>query len=163
EFQRARVHIVRGQLAFASSHGRDAPALLLAAARELEPISPELARDAYLDALAAAIFVGRLAGDVGLQQVASAARAAPLSSARPQGLLLEGLATVITDGYAVGAPSLKRAVSAFRTESLRPGEAIRWLWLAAHAAHDLWDDEGWERLSSQHVELARQAGALTVL
>jgi DNA-binding CsgD family transcriptional regulator len=163
EFQRARVHIVRGQLAFASSHGRDAPPLLLAAARQLEPISPELARDAYLDALAAAIFVGRLAGDVGLLEVAAAARAASISSARPPDLLLKGLAAVITDGYAVGAPLLKRAVRAFQTESLGPGEAIRWLWLAAHAAHDLWDDEGWERLSSRHVELARQAGALTVL
>jgi DNA-binding CsgD family transcriptional regulator len=163
EFQRARVHIIRGQLAFASSHGRDAPSLLLAAARELEPISPELARDAYLDALAAAMFVGRLAGDVGLLEVASAARGAPTSSARPEDLLLGGLVAVITDGHAVGAPLLKRAVSAFRTESLRPAEAIRWLWLAAHAAHDLWDDDSWARLSSQHIELARQAGALTVL
>jgi DNA-binding CsgD family transcriptional regulator len=163
EVQRARVHIIQGQLAFASSHGRDAPPLLLAAARELEPISPDLARDVYLDALSAAIFVGRLAGDVGLLEVAYAACGAPTSSDRPQDLLLDGLAVVITEGHAAGAPLLKRAVSAFQTESLGPADAIRWLWLAAHAAHDLWDDEGWERLSSRHVQLARQAGALTVL
>jgi DNA-binding CsgD family transcriptional regulator len=163
ELQRARVRIIRGQLAFASSHGRDAAPLLLAAARELEPIAPELARDTYLDALSAAMFVGRLAGEVGLLGVAGAAYAAPPSSARPQDLLLDGLAVVITEGYAAGAPLLKQAVSAFQTEELGPVEAIRWLWLATHAAHDLWDDEGWERLSSQHVELARQAGALTLL
>ena len=161
--QRARAHIIRGQLAFASSHGRDAPSLLLAAARELEPVAPDLARDVYLDALSAAMFVGRLGGDVGLLEVAHAARCMPPSSARPQDLLLDGLAVVITEGHAAGARLLKRAVSAFRTEALAPAEAIRWLWLAAHAAHDLWDDEGWEQLSSQHVGLARQAGALTVL
>ena len=163
ELQRGRVHIIRGQLAFASSHGRDAPPLLLAAARKLEAVAPELARDAYLDALSSAIFVGRLAGEVGLLEVAYAARGAPPSSARPQDLLLDGLAVVITEGYAAGAPLLKRAVSAFQTEALAPADAIRWLWLAAHAAHDLWDDHSWERLSAQHVRLARQAGALTVL
>ncbi len=163
ELQRARVHIIRGQLAFASSHGRDAPPLLLAAARELEAVAPELARDAYLDALSAALFVGRLAGEVGLLEVAYAARGAPPSSARPQDLLLDGLATVITEGHAAGAPLLRCAVSAFQTEALAPADAIRWLWLAAHAAHDLWDDQSWERLSSQHVRLARQTGALTVL
>jgi DNA-binding CsgD family transcriptional regulator len=163
ELQRAQVHSIRGQVAFASRHGRDAPPLLLAAARELEPVAPELARDAYLDALSAGMFVGRLGGDVGLLEVARAARGLTASSARPQDLLLVGLAVVITEGHAAGAPLLKRAVNAFRTEPLEPAEAIRWLWLAAHAAHDLWDDQGWEHLSSQHVRLARDAGALTVL
>jgi len=36
ELQRARVHLLHAQIAFGSSHGRDAPPLLLAAARELE-------------------------------------------------------------------------------------------------------------------------------
>ena len=39
----------------------------------------------------------------------------------------------------------------------------RWLWLATHAAHDLWDDESWESLCSRQVRLGRQAGALTML
>jgi hypothetical protein len=42
-------------------------------------------------------------------------------------------------------------------------DAIRWLWLATHAAHDVWDDDGWEELCDRHVALARQAGALSVL
>ena len=54
-------------------------------------------------------------------------------------------------------------MSAFRTEEMPPAEALRWLWLATRAAHDLWDDESWEWLSTRHVRLARQAGALTVL
>jgi DNA-binding CsgD family transcriptional regulator len=42
-------------------------------------------------------------------------------------------------------------------------DALRWLWLATHAAHDVWDDESWEVLCTRHLRLARQAGALAVL
>jgi DNA-binding CsgD family transcriptional regulator len=161
--QRARAHLLRGQAAFGSQHGGDAPLLLLAAAREFEPLDALVARDTYLDALAAALFVGRLAADVGLVDVARAARGAPASSERPQDLLLDGLAVAITEGPAAGAPLLERAVSAFRTADMPAPEAARWLWLATHAAHDLWDDESWEELCDRHIALARQAGALFVL
>jgi DNA-binding CsgD family transcriptional regulator len=161
--QRAQVHLVRAQAAFGSSHGADAPPLLLAAARELEPLDPLLARDTYLDALAAALFVGRLATTAGVVDVARAALAAPPSRGRPQDLLLDGLATVITEGYAAGAAPLLRAVQAFRTQEIAVPDALRWLWLATHAAHDLWDDESWEALCERHIRLARRAGALTLL
>jgi DNA-binding CsgD family transcriptional regulator len=163
ELQRARAHRVRATAAFASSDGRSAPPLLLAAARELEPLDAVAARDTLLDALSAALFVGRLSGEVGIADVARVARAAATASDRPQDLLLEGLATVITEGYAVGAPMLRRAVEAFRTADLPVGDQLRWLWLATHAAHDVWDDEAWHELCDRHVALARSAGALSVL
>ena len=163
ELDRARAHLVRGLTAFGSSHGADAPGLLLGAARELQPLDPQAARDTYLDALAAALFVGRLAGDVGIEQVARAALAAPPAAAeRPQDVLLDGLARTIVEGHEAGAPLLRRAVEAFRGDVAAP-EAIRWLWLATHAAHDLWDDAGWEELCTRHIALAREAGALSVL
>ena len=56
ELQRARVELLRGQIAFASSFGSDAPSLLLAAARRLEPLDLDLARETYLDAWGAALF-----------------------------------------------------------------------------------------------------------
>ena len=146
--QRARLHLLRGRAAFGSSHGGDAPQLLLAAARELEPLDAGLARDTYLEALTAALFVGRLGGDVGVVEVAQAARAARIR--RPQDVLLDGLAVVITDGYAAGAPLLKQAVDA-SDAGHATSEAIRWLWLATHAAHDLWDDESWEELCDRQV------------
>jgi DNA-binding CsgD family transcriptional regulator len=163
ELARARVHLGRGWIAFGSSRGRDAPPLLLAAARELEPLAPPLARDTYLDALSAAFFVGRLAGDVGLEEVARAAGAAPAGSDRPQDLLLDGLSAAITEGYADGAPRLHEAVAAFRAADLVVPDALRWLWLATHAAHDVWDDESWEALCDRQIAVARQAGALSVL
>jgi Bacterial regulatory proteins, luxR family len=61
-----RRHRLRGRIAFGSSHGRDAPPLLLAAARRPEARDPALARDTYLESLVSALFVGRLAGDLGL-------------------------------------------------------------------------------------------------
>jgi len=163
DLQRARTDLLRGRIAFGSSYGRDAPPLLLAAARQLETHDPGLARDTYLESLGSALFVGRLAGDVGLTEVAAAAREAPAGAARPSDLLLDGFAVVITEGYAAGARALKEAVAAFRSEDLPALDAVRWLWHATHAAHDLWDDEGWELLCSRHIELARQIGALSLL
>jgi DNA-binding CsgD family transcriptional regulator len=163
EVQLATAALVRGQLAFVSRHSQDAPPLLLAAARRWEQLSPATARETYLDAIAAALFVGRLSTDAGLTEVAAAARGASTASERPEDLLLDGVATIIADGYEPGTPRLKRAVAAFRTENLEPAQALRWLWLATHAAHDIWDSDSWEALCERHIRLARQAGALAIL
>ena len=163
ELQRARVDLLGGQIAFASNRGRDAPSLLLKAAALLEPLDLTLARETYLDALVAAVYVGRLVGDVGVLEVARAARSIPPSTERPSDLLLDGLAILITDGYSAGTPLLQQALREFRTDSLPGAEALRRLWFATHVAHDLWDDESWEWLCARSVDLARQAGALSLL
>jgi DNA-binding CsgD family transcriptional regulator/tetratricopeptide (TPR) repeat protein len=165
ELQRARVDLLRGQIAFAVNRGSDAPPLLLMAAKRLEPLDVGLARETYLDALWAAMFVGRLASGGGLLEVAQAARGAPPSSQppRPVDLLLDGLALLITEGYPAGTPMLRRALSAFRREDVSKEEGLRWLWLACRAAANLWDDETWAVLATRQVQLARDAGALTVL
>jgi DNA-binding CsgD family transcriptional regulator/tetratricopeptide (TPR) repeat protein len=165
ELQRARVDLLRAQIAFAVNRGRDAPPLLLTAAKRLEPLDVGLARETYLEALQAAMFVGRLARGGGLAEVAQAAREAPPSSQPPRApdLLLDGLARLITEGYPAGAPILRRALRAFRSEDISTEEGLRWLWLACLAAVDLWDHDTWDVLSTRHVQLARDAGALTVL
>jgi DNA-binding CsgD family transcriptional regulator len=166
--RRARVDLLRARIAFASSPGSDTPQMLLQAARQLEPLDLELARETYLEALSAAIFAGRLAGTVGLEEVAEAARAAGRAGSSPQAgravdLLLDGQVLLITEGYTAAAPTLKRALSAFRAEDLSREEGLRWLSLACRTAADLWDDDSWEVLSARHVQLARDAGALTML
>jgi DNA-binding CsgD family transcriptional regulator len=163
DLERAQCDVLRGQLAFISSHGRDAPPLLVAAARQFQTIEPRLARDTYLDALAAALFVGRFGGDVSVREVAAAVDAATLESAGAPDLLLAGLTETITNGYGAGASGLKRAVAAFRADTIATPEAVRWLWLATHAAHDVWDEDSWRVLSDTHIRLARQAGALHIL
>jgi DNA-binding CsgD family transcriptional regulator len=166
ELQRARVDLLRAQIAFATSHSSDVPALLLEAARRLEPLDAGLARRTYLDALWAAMFVGRLSAEgSGVREVAEAARAAPASPQPPRApdLLLDGLAILLTEGYTAGTPTLRRALSAFRSDDVSREEEIRWLHFACRTAADLWDDETWHVLATRHVQLAREAGALSEL
>jgi DNA-binding CsgD family transcriptional regulator len=166
ELGHAQVDLIRAQIAFVVSRGRDVPALLLKAAKRLEPLDVRLARDTYLDAWwAALMFVDRGAGDGGVLEVARAARAAPSAPEPPRAadLLLDGLAVLGTKGHVAATPILKRAVSAFRGDNISRDEGLRWLWFACHIALDLWDDESWEALCTHHVQLSRDAGALTVL
>jgi DNA-binding CsgD family transcriptional regulator/tetratricopeptide (TPR) repeat protein len=166
-FQRALVDLLRGQIAFASSLDSDAPPpkLLLAAARQFEPLDVRLARETYLEALSAALLAGRLALGGSVREAAAAARAAPRPPrpARAPDLLLDGLALVITEGYPAAVPILKQAVSAFRSADVSREEELRWIWQACHGAGLLWDYGSWDLLSARRVELARAAGALTAL
>ena len=165
ELEHARADLLRGQIAFASGHGSDAPPLLLKAARRLEPLDIRLARDTYLEALSVAAYSGRLATGGGLREAAEAARAAP-PPPQPAGaddLLLDGLALLITQGHAAAAPTLKEALSAFSGEGIRGEETVRWHWLAVPAAQLLWEDKSMDLLSARHVQLARDVGALGVL
>jgi DNA-binding CsgD family transcriptional regulator len=165
EFQRARADLLRGQIAFASRRGSDAPPLLLKAAKSLELLDVRLAWETYLEALFAALFVGPLALGGGAREIAEAARAAPPPPQPPRApdLLLDGLALVITEGYPAGAPILKQAVSAFRSMDISGEEGLRWGWQACQGAGLLWDHGSWDLLSGRLVKLARDAGALTAL
>ena len=164
ELGRARAELLRAQLAADPGRGRDASALLLGAARRLEPLHLALARDAYRDAFGAALTAGRLAIRGGVLEVAAAARALP-SAPQPLApdLLLEGLAVLATEGYAAGVPVLSRALAAFRDGQVRATEGLRWLPLACRVSRDIWDDESWYLLSARLTGLAREAGALAVL
>ena len=103
---RARIGLLRGQMAFGAGHSADASTLLLQTAGQLERLDPRLARETYLDAVAAGIFVGRLSDQVGLPEIALAARKAPATpQPRAPDLLLDGLAILLTDGYDAGTPS----------------------------------------------------------
>jgi DNA-binding CsgD family transcriptional regulator len=164
ESLRGRLDRLRAQLAFALRRGNDAPELLLAAARRLEPLEPGTSRETYLEALAAAIFVGRLSGGLGTAEVAEAARLGPPPPRPPRAidLLLDGLVMRFTEGFAAAIGPLKQALQAFR-DAGSSDEAVRWLWLAYRVARDLWDDETWHVLTTLQVQLARDAGALAVL
>jgi DNA-binding CsgD family transcriptional regulator len=161
DFQRARVDLVRAQLAFVTNRGSDAPPLLLKAAERFEPADVALSRATYLEAMAAAMFAGRLAGGCGVAEVARAARVSPRpATPRLSDLLLDGFVARFTDGYVAGVPIFRRAIS---MAVASPGEQLRCLWLASIAALDLWDDQSWDSVSASHVETARATGALTEL
>ena len=165
ELQRARLERLRAEIAFARTRGRDAPALLLDAARRLEPLDAAMARETHLEAMAAAMFAGRFGDHPGVREAAEAARAAPAAPQPPRAidLLLDGLATRFTEGYSAGLPPLRRALDAFRDVEGSTAGDVRWLWLACRLAQDLWDDELWHVLATRGLRVARETGALSML
>ena len=126
--ERARLRLLRGQIAFAATRGSDAPPLLLSAAHDLESLDPKLARATYLDALVAALFAGRLASGGSALEVSKAVLGGPRSPQPPRAwdLLLDGLALLTSDGPSIAVPVLKQAVSAFRDPNSLTEEAMRW-------------------------------------
>jgi DNA-binding CsgD family transcriptional regulator len=164
ELASARVDLLRGQVAFASGLGSDAPPLLLKAAKRLEPLDADLARETYLSAWMAALFAGRFAGAGDLTEVSRAARSlCAIPSPQPIALVLDALTLLVTDGPAAAAPALRQAALVFASDTISAEEQIRWGWLAQAAASARWDDAGWRALLARQVQLARDAGALDQL
>jgi DNA-binding CsgD family transcriptional regulator len=160
ELGRARLERMRARIAFVTRRGRDAPPLLLRAARRLEPLDVRLARETYLEALEAAMYVGSLGSGRGVLEVAEAARAAP-PGPEPllvSDLLLDGMAAFVTEGYAVAVPTLQRALSASRDS-----QDFTWLQLLVRSAWQVFDHEAWLALATRWVQSARDTGALTRL
>jgi DNA-binding CsgD family transcriptional regulator len=164
ELAQARAQLLHAQVTFAMTRGREAPPLLLDAARRLTPLDPTLARETYLEAFAAALFADRLVRGGDAREVAAAVLAADWEPAtRACDLLLDGLAHLTHEGYVAAAPALKVALRTFRAEQLAEEDELRWLWLAARIARALADDEAWDELTARHLELARGAGAFSLL
>jgi DNA-binding CsgD family transcriptional regulator len=163
ELDRATLQRLRGQTALDLRRGGDAVPLLVDAARRLESLNLDLARETYLEALRAASIAGRLGS--GVVGAAEAARRAPPPRGVPRAidLLLDGLAVRFTEGYAASASTLKRALSAVRDEGGRARPDVRWPWIARRVAPELFDDESWHELATRNVQLARDAGAIGVL
>ncbi len=162
ELDRARVELLRAQVAFVSTHGSEAAAMLLEAARHLTPLSPTLAAETYLEALSAAMIAGRLAAPgTSALDVALSAKAAPQPPIlRGPELLLDGLATFFSESYEAAVPILRRAQDAFDAGSLPLNDQLRWKSFATISSVHLWDDARWAAISERHVQIARETGAL---
>ena len=162
ELQHARIDLVRGQIAFASTAGSGAPALLAEAAKRLEPLDAALARQTYLDAWLAAMFAGRLAGAGDLHEVSRAARSAPPppGAPRPSDLLLDGLAVLVTEGRAQAASLLQQAARVFAEEEIPPAERLRWATPATLAAVMVWNEERCHAIVARQLQSCREAGLL---
>jgi DNA-binding CsgD family transcriptional regulator len=165
EQQHARMDLVRAQLALVSRRGNEAAPLLLAAARRLEPVDPDLARSTYLDAFSAAHFAARLNDRFAVSDLARAARAAarhPDAEPSAGDLLLEAFAA-LTDDYAAAVPVGRRALARLREDTVPTTSGLRLLWQASVLALELWDDESAYALSDRHLQVVRDVGALSEL
>jgi DNA-binding CsgD family transcriptional regulator len=163
DLQSARLERLGARIAFTARRGPDAPPLLLDAARRLEPLDAAMARETYLEAMASAMFAGRLGTGPDGRAIAEAARRSAGASAEgPADLLLQALVVRFTDGYAASTEPLSQALHAFGGSGVSPADR-RWLWLACRLAQDLWDDQLWHDLATHGVQLARETGALHLL
>jgi DNA-binding CsgD family transcriptional regulator/tetratricopeptide (TPR) repeat protein len=168
--QTAEVEHLRGQIALDQQSGSDAAGLLLSAARRLEPLDADLARETHLEALVAAMFASELDNPRGVLEAAEAARAAPGGPEPPRvvDVMLDAFALRFTDGYAAAAPTLTRALELLLALDVGTDAAGGRLWLtggiAGHAvALELWDDASWHFLAARQVQFARDTGALVHL
>ena len=164
----ARAQLLRAQIAFVTTRGREAPPLLLDAARRLESLDPALARETYIDAFAAAVFAGRLAQSGDVREIAAAVLAAngPTPPRRTRAPAIScSTASRISRRMATrpAIPGMRRAVDAFVREPMPDEDALRWLWLARHTARTLGDDASWDELTARQVDVARRSGALSML
>jgi DNA-binding CsgD family transcriptional regulator len=164
EFTRAQLEILRGNAASGWGHMGDATNLTLNAARRLESLDVNLARNTYVMALVQADLANDLARGATIDEVAQAARAAPASPGpgRPHDLLLDGLALAHTDGPAAAAPILREALSAFGTVQLSPAD-VWWFGFSVLAASLLWDFGAYNSLAVRFLQSARDLGALRML
>ena len=162
ELQSARADWLRGHVTFASGMGSDAPLLLLAAARRLEPLDMGLARHAYLDAWLAAVFAGRLATQATLLEICRSARRLPPPGGPPgkSDLVLDALTLLVTDGPGTAAPVLRAAMDAFTAADVTAEERLRLNTFAEGAAIALWDLDAWRALVEQQAATVRAVGAL---
>ncbi|XVV16358.1 ATP-binding protein [Actinoplanes sp. CA-131856] len=159
--QRGRAGVLRGQVSYATGGGASQAARqTLAAARQLEPADPGLARETCLTAWGMAI----TAADRGtILAVSEAIRAlAPRPGPQLVDLLLDSYATLATEGHAAAAGKLRRAAAAVAAE---PDEDLlrRLGWLATIPSAALWDTEGMRAVYARQVRLVREADALQLL
>jgi DNA-binding CsgD family transcriptional regulator len=162
----ARTELLRAQIALEQGRGSDAGSLFLSAAKQLEPLDPDLARETYLDALG-----GVMASDIrvtgGAPAVAAAARTAPPGTDPPRSVdvVLDAFAVRLTDGYVTAAPILARALQLLLAQDLLTVDLGRWLSLSSArnsniVALEMWDDEAFHLLAARQVQFARETGAL---
>ncbi|MGV0813872.1 AAA family ATPase [Mycolicibacterium boenickei] len=180
ELQHAQIARLRAQMEFARSRAGDAgaprlievAAHLLAAAKRLEGLDDEVARETYLEALAATMFAGRLGEPGLLADAAEAASAAvgPIADLqRPIDFLLSGMASRINDGVRASNAPLRTAFERIRAQTAgTDNQVLRWLSVAfpivqESAAAELWDDRVFHQLADDIVRHARDAGALALL
>jgi DNA-binding CsgD family transcriptional regulator len=177
ELQRAQVTRMRAQMEFVRSRGGEAGALrtsdaaaqLSSAARGLENLDDDLARETYLEALTAAMYAGRLGAPGSLGEIATAARGAVgrvPQLQRPIDFLLSGLASRIIDGPGAGSDHLRSALELWNDRSADGGaKPVIWPFPIAQesAAHELWDDAVLQQIAAEMVQRARDTGALAAM
>jgi DNA-binding CsgD family transcriptional regulator len=162
ELEQAMVDLLRAQVAFTLSRGGDAPTLLLRVATRLQGLNLDLARLAYLEALTATVYAGRLGDPEVRLDIARAVLSLPVDAAPTPAieLLVRGIATWMADGYAAAAATLKGAIRQYLNDPPDP-DFVGFAFIAM--AMHLCDDDAWYAMVTSQAELVRERGMLSSL
>src|SRR4051812_8908075 len=160
------VQRMRASIAVFFSRHKDAPAILLDAARVVDANDLPLLREILFDATQAAVVARQYTADTTLDEVAHAVLAAsrpPQAPASARDLLLDGFATRIAGGYADAVPLLRAAVAMLFTDEAAapvdiPSTILGWL-----GADDVWDEQARRELFERAQAVERRHGALGAL
>ncbi len=179
ELQQAQVRRLRAQMEFTRSRGglpgsppvRHAAALLLDAAKRLESLDDELARETYIEALAAAMYASRSEPEAMVRAAEAALEAVEgiVDPTRPIDFLLIGMARLVTDGLPAAIDHLRTALELWCEHARHhDGRALHWLTLAfpimqESVAGEMWDDGLIDRVATDMIGYARATGALAIL
>lgn len=177
QLQAAQVARLRAQMDFVRSRAGapgapktgEAARLLLSAAKALDGLDGDLAREIHLEALAAAMYAGRLGDKNLLPDVAKAGRAAVdrlTEVRRPLDLLLSGMTDRIIDGPGAGADHMRAGLELWNAhEETTDTNDRSWPFpvIQESAAHELWADSKLKHIATATVRRARDAGALAAL
>jgi len=160
-FHCARAALLRGHAAVVARYGNDGTALLLDAAKQLEPFDLSLARRAYLTAWFAASAANHLGGECALFEVSRAVCALPPlpTDPHPLDLVVEGLAVLVTKGHAAAMPTLRRAAQ--ETLQLPVEDVVRWGVQVGGVPSAIWSDA--TPVYERQTRVLREAGALAEL
>ncbi|XVU29265.1 helix-turn-helix transcriptional regulator [Actinoplanes sp. CA-054009] len=161
EGQRAKAHLVRSRIAFAAGLNQEAPPLLLAAARRLEPFDMDLARETYLVAWGATALLAADAGS--LMAISRAMKDLPERDGAPRvlDLVSKGCALLVTDGREAAVPVLQRALPGLL--ELPTADVLKWGWVANGVSSAVWDDRAMRAIYRRSADVIRAAGALAEL
>ncbi|OBB90089.1 AAA family ATPase [Mycolicibacterium peregrinum] len=177
--QRARAARLSAQMEFAKRRSGDGAAASLSeiasrmsdAAVEFEHFDAEVSLETHLEALAAAMYAGRLGDIPAVARTAETARCGieRLSTGSgPVGTVLRGMTAQITGvPYAgEGLPAAVERLGAHRLDADSP--ASRWMvpalpLIQQSTAYELWDDGLVHRLSTAAVRRVRASDALALL
>ncbi|RDG38775.1 AAA family ATPase [Streptomyces corynorhini] len=154
EYQRARVDLLRGQIAFVSHNDGHGPVFMLRAAQRLAGLDPEWSRECFLDALEMSLVVGRATGV--MDMVLAAARSASPAPRSPD--VLDALIRLESDGHRAGVPLLRSALDGDDTPlwTRRPA-------LAVLLASELWDPLTHAAITEWLMKTGRESGSPLLL
>ena len=165
ELRLARIDLLHARIAFVQNRGNEAPPLMLAAARTVGGSRP----CALPGDLPGCPHGGDFRRSPGSRPEAARDRARRrVSRQSPSGRdcpteCWTPSPCVSPTGTRLRRRRCEQVLRAICEEEIPAPAALRWLWLGSVIAGDLWDDEHWHVVAARHVEIVRDAGALSEL